>query len=1155
MGRLIQRLAEMTGSTGVCAAILAAFPVWSCVVHDAAGQELPLTHFTTETERITLPSATVAGVYQDRIGYVWMQLYSSGLARYDGNVLEMFDVGDGLRDLNVWRADEDGTGRLWVASGAGLVASAEPLTAYGPGERPRFVAAIDAIPLAGGRIRPNALDVDAAGRVWAGTSSAGVIRYTTSLEEGMRVDTFAIPPASSNEPSDVRALLVGRDGSMWLATADGRVVVARADGRIGAVEWAPGGPQSYVSTFFEAPNGTVWAGANTGEVYRTDGEPRLRPVGRPVQHNILSFFADGDGLLWVNSEGGGIAQIRRPSGMLHRTLGRRNGLLGESVFSVMADREGNLWVAQVGGLSRLRYNFRAFQNYTADVRGGARPNLPSRSVSAVAIGTGEGSTCDVWAGTSEGGVACIRDGAGAFSIDQPQGLWSSWVNALLEDESGDLWIGTTKGIQRATFGSGRAPGSSVRLSDAWTGSIFSAKRLEMKEDDRGLAQVESLWFTAYGNLYVRVKGEWFVFGADDGLPQTRLLSVAFDSAGRLWVASQGQGVFRSTHPLTYVDLVAGASGASGPSAASDVDGRSEREAAGLRERIVAGVLFEQVWSAAVGAGSNEANGLLARGSEMWVATAQGVFVLEAEAVRTIARVSEESGLGSNFTMALASDADGGSIWAGTNVGLAEIDAAERRVKRNVTKRDGLVDSEVWYTGSVVVDDQGSVYFGTANGLSVYRPDLDAPASVAPVVVIRRADYHETATSNEFTADYAALTFSDERDVVYRTRLVGFEADWSAEHAETRTRYTNLPAVFVSRAYTLEVAARGGAGIWSSQPATFTFRVAPPSWLQWWAFLCYGVILALGVFAVDRYQRSRLLRKEREAARMREAELRAETALARSATAEAEAKALHAENERQVIELEKARELEVAYGLVQQKNEESERLLLNILPASVAERLRKGDSTIADLHADVTILFSDLVGFTDLASRMSPEALVQMLNVLFSRFDRLALDMGVEKIKTIGDAYMAVAGLPERRIDHAVVMSGMALEMMSIVRAFNHEVGQDLALRIGLHSGPVTAGVIGMHKFAYDVWGDAVNTAARMESHGIPGRIQVSESTGLLIQHAFELEERGSVDVKGKGRMRTYLLVDPLAAAVRTVTVGGGADSVTGPVPHAQRDDP
>jgi adenylate cyclase len=206
-----------------------------------------------------------------------------------------------------------------------------------------------------------------------------------------------------------------------------------------------------------------------------------------------------------------------------------------------------------------------------------------------------------------------------------------------------------------------------------------------------------------------------------------------------------------------------------------------------------------------------------------------------------------------------------------------------------------------------------------------------------------------------------------------------------------------------------------------------------------------------------------------------------------------------------------------------QKQQSDHLLLNILPEPIAQRLKLLERNIADSFAEVTIMFADLVNFTQLASQLSPTELVGSLNQIFSTFDHLTEKHGLEKIKTIGDAYMVVGGLPMPQSDHAEAIAEMALEMQQTIEEFNTHQGTNFSLRIGINTGPVVAGVIGTKKFSYDLWGDAVNTASRMESHGIAGSIQVTETTYELLRDNYVFEDRGTIEVKGKGEMKTYLL--------------------------------
>lgn len=202
-----------------------------------------------------------------------------------------------------------------------------------------------------------------------------------------------------------------------------------------------------------------------------------------------------------------------------------------------------------------------------------------------------------------------------------------------------------------------------------------------------------------------------------------------------------------------------------------------------------------------------------------------------------------------------------------------------------------------------------------------------------------------------------------------------------------------------------------------------------------------------------------------------------------------------------------------------EQERSERLLLNTLPKSIVERLKQQPQVIADYFPEATVLFADIVGFTPFAAEHSPEEVVKVLNDIFSAFDSLAEDLGLEKIKTIGDSYMVVGGLPMERKDHAQAIAEMGMSMLALIR----EAYPQLQLRIGIHTGAVVAGVIGIKKFSYDLWGDTVNLASRMESQGCVGAIQVSEESYKRLCQHYRFQERELLQVKGRGEMKTYLL--------------------------------
>jgi adenylate cyclase len=217
---------------------------------------------------------------------------------------------------------------------------------------------------------------------------------------------------------------------------------------------------------------------------------------------------------------------------------------------------------------------------------------------------------------------------------------------------------------------------------------------------------------------------------------------------------------------------------------------------------------------------------------------------------------------------------------------------------------------------------------------------------------------------------------------------------------------------------------------------------------------------------------------------------------------------------------------------------SDRLLHSMLPASIADRLRDERRVIADAFDDATVVFADIVGFTPIGSEMAPVDLVNVLNELFGRFDELAVRHKLEKIKTIGDGYMAVGGVPEPLADHADCAVRFALDVQVATDNLAAELGMPLRVRVGIHTGPLVAGVIGRDKLAYDLWGDTVNVASRMESQGLPGRVQISETTAQRLTAEVGLEPRGTIEVRGRGPMRVLLVSETAEAPTEL------------PIPHA-----
>jgi signal transduction histidine kinase/ligand-binding sensor domain-containing protein len=861
-------------------------------------QVLPFTHFTPEREINPLPSAEVHRVIQDRTGVIWMAIFSSGLARYDGARLDILTTDDGLRDLHLWDILEDPRGYLWITSNAGVVVSDRPVDALVPGDSLKFRTHIGDVGLLDVAIRMNTIAAALDGAVWVGTDTEGLVRYSVEDDEEVRVDSFRFS-GEDGQIAPVHSVASRTNGSIWAALGDGRLLVLDSDGHImHTIEASDGLPASDVNLLYEDPTGRLYGGTADGTVFTVDeaGAFRIREIQEALGSNVSSILRDRKGVLWIGTQGSGL-HTRSESGP--RLLTRANGLLGESIHHLMEDHEGNVWISQTGGVARLRANHAAFENYTAISYRGETPVLPAAAINAVL--SAPESACRFWAATAEAGIACIRHDGTSLYFQEADGLQNNWVNALDRDDDGSVWAGTLRGISRIRV-SARGHAISTSIERYGGASILAVRTLRHRTSNMSTATVPVQWFPAFQSVYAHIDGAWLIFREASGLPTAVYQSVELAPDGHLLLGTRDRGVFRSIRPLDVAHLL------SRPAVAASLS-RSGGETMG---REISEVLFE-----ALDLGdelpSPQIEDMQRIGGELWIATPSGIAVVDGNTYRVVEILDRGSGMPADNAVSLAFDEKNGMLWAGTNRGLVAIDTGERRAVRVVTQQDGLVSSEVWFLGSVAVDATGSVLYGTANGLTYYRPSSDIPLTQAPQVLIRKvALLSGTGRSNEVSFEYSALTYADEKRTLYRTRLAGYEDGWSEPSTETRLRYTNLPAILFPRTYALEVIAANMSGVWSEVPASYGFDIRPPWWLSWWAFLAYALTAGIGVVVVHRVQHGRVVRSERQKALLREAELRAETANANIEAAEARERALVAENDRKAVELQKARELERAY---------------------------------------------------------------------------------------------------------------------------------------------------------------------------------------------------------------------------------------------------
>ncbi|MEO8068782.1 MAG: adenylate/guanylate cyclase domain-containing protein [Flavobacteriales bacterium] len=697
----------------------------------------------------------------------------------------------------------------------------------------------------------------------------------------------------------------------------------------------------------------------------------------------------------------------------------------------------------------------------------------------------------IWIGTAFGGLARFT-GDACINYTERDGLNARTVSAIHRTPDGTLWIGTSGGgVARWDSTGARTLGKRDGLEEGYVTCLA--------QDVDGtllLGTVAHGLFRWNGTRFERPV--WA--GA---VNNTRVNRIRLGADSLLWVAAEAGLFSRSpngalTRWNNYTEAVTDVLVDGGHIWIGREDGLSYQvngRAVSYRDRdrdFPAGVQ--------VNALAHDASG------NLWAATdGSGLWRIADAGLK---QFTAEQGLSSDRVEQVLLDADD-NVWVGTARGfdMLEFDVLQEHLLnvRHYGTDDGFIGSEA-FRNACFLDRDSTLWFGTVNGATRFDPDRVVTIEASPRTRITSLllnyevpdwtpwssgisgdglpkDLVLPFNKNHLTFGFVGLSLANPDKVRYRFKLDGHDPDWSPVSSEQRVTYNNL----APGTYTFNVLARNASGIWNEEPTTFTFTIEPPLWKTAGFLSITGASLLLALYGLVRL-RTRRLR-------------------------------LAAEQLESMVE-ERTRELA-------DEKHRSEELLLNILPARTAAELKAKGRADAHRYEHATVLFSDFKGFTGFSEGMASDKLVAELDRFFRAFDRLCDTYRMEKIKTIGDAYMCVAGVPNEDADHAMNATRMALAMLSEVQRINAEralEGQEAwPIRIGLHSGPLTAGVVGEKKFAFDIWGGTVNLASRMESSGEAGHVNCSGATYALIMDRMRCIPRGPVRVKGKGEVHMYFV--------------------------------
>ena len=1015
---------------------------------------------------------------------------------------------------------------------------------------------------------------DAQGYMWFATKK-GLFKY-----DGYQMTSYNHNPDDSNSLSTdaLEAICIDASGIIWIATlGEGLERFDPAAGIFTHFRNNPNDPGSLssdrVPTVFADREGTLWVGTRNG-LDRLDARTgkfvhfRNRPDDpASISCNEVRFiYEDKQGGLWIGTgsvyEGeqneGGLNRMDKKTGKFNRYLHdpkNPQSLINNKVRSIFEDSKGNFWVGTAGdGLHTMDRVRGIFQRHLYDP---AHPENPSRPPLNKAFAHNDHITFitediagAIWIGTAESGLNYYdpktkttkhyelqKDTAGAFTDRTAWWTYTSrdgivWistlngnlyrinphrksipyyesldgpVNAIYEEADGSIWRGTSKGLQLQN----KPIKNEIRrfVNDPGNSASLSNNFIEVIKKDR----YNNIWVgTADGlNLLDKNKGTFTRYYHDpqnaNSLSNNYIIAIHEDRQSDLWIGTikglnrmnRATGLFQRYifHPAdTGANLI----------------------------NVVSAVLEDkqgQIWVGCQMVGDihqlDPANGnirtyLKGKGIYSFCEDAEGTFWAGGdEGVFQYSRANDafvpftDSTTHTEFSYVRSIGEDEHhNLWVGSSKGISQLNQ-QRFITRIYGKSYGINGTDLrprsFYQGN-----NGKLFFGTYSGYFVFLPDQLAKDVKPPQIVF--TDFRLTEkgkqteknnllpvpssdtkiirlkhNQNTFTFEFAAIDYSSPEDNRHFFMLENYNDDWIKAGSERRAMYYNVPP----GKYIFRVKGANSNGRWAER--SIDIVIAPPFWQTWWFKTIMGIVFIALLYAIYRW-RTASLRKQK----------------------------------RKLEQTVKERTAEV----VKQK-EKSEELLLNILPSEVADELKEKGYTTAKSFDEVTVLFSDIKGFTSVAENMTAQELVREINTYFSAFDGVIQNMAWKKIKTIGDAYVAVGGLPEKN-------SATVQNVVEAAIAMQEEIGKlkqerisankpYFELRIGIHTGPVVAGVVGIKKFQYDIWGDTVNLAARMEQSGVPGKINISQHTYELVKEQFNCVHRGKIEAKNKGEIDMYFV--------------------------------
>lgn len=1003
-------------------------------------------------------------------------LWVSGLSQQYN--FTQFSVEDGLPRSGVSALLEDSRGYLWIGTEGGGLAKFD-------GRNFINYALEDGLP-------DNTITCvfeDRTGNIWVGTDGHGACRFDGN-------EFLVFNEEDGLATGFVQVITQGTDGDVWIGTSGGGVTrLSFSEDSTSAIVYDRNSALSSddVRAMLCDSEGNLWFGTDIGLI-KFDGTnwTTYDPVPDRPRRRVFSLFEDRLKNLWVGTPDG----VSKMTENGFEFFTEDSGLIQKRVYAIGQDNLGNMWFGTHYGVSR--FNGNQFASFTEE------HGLSNDRVRSIICDR----TGNMWFGTNYGGI-CRFSGEEFVNYTEKDGLSNDQVLSVIEASNGTIWLGTTRGVT-----------SLMPMVDGTLKVDGNAAGSELK--NRGVSAVAEgpngqIWFGNYTGILIKDGNEVKRFIADGQEFREIVKAIFFEKEGSVWVgSSQGATRFRSTAKGYVFDQYYTYPSINQSQVSCFMQDSKGRIWIGFLKAELAifdtdQFLFPELPEGLTGIASIKEG----PNGNVWVSTeGHGLFKHQLKDGELTAsdfqHVGRSEGLSSSDLHQLVFDGQN-NLWIGTASGIDQVIFNNENGVKEVNhfgKPEGFLGTET--NGNAALQDQrGNLWFGTINGLTRYDPKAKRKTFVENKLHITNVQQEfenvDWSTSefaqgieghfglpkglklpyafNNLTIEYQAIDLRSPNHIRYQWKLEGYSNDWSRVEAKNSHSFTNLQP----GTYTFSVRSVNAQGIWNQDPVEFSFSVIPPFWMRLWFIVLCVLGLVLVVFVIVKLNQRRLV---------------------------AEKEKLQEKVDERTKEL-------------REEKERSDELLLNILPFETAEELKKKGYASVQQYDRVSVLFTDFVGFTNITEGITHEELVKSLDEHFRMFDEVMDKYGIEKIKTIGDAYMAAGGIPTRTITNPLSVVAAGLEMVYRLADLNRtkELKGEKAwqLRLGIHTGSVISGVVGKNKFAFDIWGDAVNTAARMESSGEVMKVNVSGSTYELIKDYFECTPRGKIKAKNKGEIEMFFV--------------------------------